>query len=57
MEKEKEELVIAEEVDNFQIVKDVTTHMRKGQMKEFYKKANELLKIREHTRWYRKFKN
>jgi hypothetical protein len=39
-------LEIAEELDNVQIVKDLTTLMRKGQMKEFYKKANELLKIR-----------
>ena len=46
MEEEKEKLAVAEEFNNVQIVKDLTTLMRKGQMKEFYKKANELLKIR-----------
>ena len=46
MEEEKEELAIAEEFHNAQTVQDLTTLMRKGQMKEFYKKANELLKIR-----------
>ena len=46
MEEEKEELVIAEEFDNAQTVQDLTTLMRNGQMKEFYKKANELLKIK-----------
>ena len=46
MEEEKEELAIAEELDNVQIVQDLTTLMRKGQMNEFYKKANKLQKIR-----------
>jgi len=46
MEEEKEELAIAEEFHNAQTVQDLTTLMRKGQMKELYKKANELLKIR-----------
>ena len=46
MEEEKEDLAIAEEFNNVQIVQDLTNLMRKGQMKEFYKNANELLKIR-----------
>ena len=49
MEEEKEELATAEEFHNAQTVQDLTALMRNGQMKEFYKKANELLNIRiEH---------
>ena len=46
MEEEREEMAIAEEMNSLQTAKDLTTLMRNGKMKEFYKKANELLKIR-----------
>ena len=39
-------MAIAEEMNSLQTAKDLTTLMRNGKMKEFYKKANELLKIR-----------
>ena len=35
MEEEKEELAIAEQLDNLQTVQDLTTLMREGKMKEF----------------------
>ena len=46
MKEEKEEMAIAEEINNIQTIKDLTTLMRSEKMKKFYKKANELLKIR-----------
>ena len=39
-------MAIAEEMNSLQTAKELTTLMRSGKMKEFYKKANELLKIR-----------
>ena len=48
MEEEKEELAIAEQLDNLQTVQDLTTLMREGKMKEFYQKANALLKIKRN---------
>ena len=39
MEEEKEELAIAEQLDNLQTVQDLTTLMREGKMKELYKKS------------------
>ena len=43
-------MAIAEEFHNAQNVQDLTALMRNGQMKEFYKKENELLKIRRAHR-------
>jgi hypothetical protein len=34
-------MAIAEEMNSLQTAKDLTTLMRSGKMKEFYKKANE----------------
>ena len=39
-------MAIAEEMNSLQTAQELTTLMRGGKMKEFYKKANELLKIR-----------
>ncbi len=56
MEDDKDELAIAEEFNNVQIVKDLTTLMKKQQMKEFYKNVNELLKIRGAHPFISKFR-
>ena len=46
MEDEKKELEIAEEINNLQTMQDLTRLLREGQLKEFYRKANILLKVR-----------
>ena len=49
MEEEKEELAIADELTNAQTIKELIKLMREGQMKEFYQKANALLKIKRNN--------
>ena len=46
MEEEKEELAVAEELTSLQTTQELTQLLRSGQMKEFYKKANSLLKVK-----------
>ena len=46
MEEEKQELEIAEEINNIQTMQDLTRLLREGQLKEFYRRANILLKVR-----------
>ena len=46
MEEEREELAIAEEFSNAKTTEELSHLLRNGQMKEFYAKANALLKIR-----------
>ena len=46
MEEEKEELAIADELTNIKTQQELTHLLRSGQMKEFYAKANSLLKIK-----------
>ena len=43
---ELEELAIAEQFDELKNVKDLTHLLRGGEMKEFYKVANKVLKIK-----------
>ena len=49
MEEEKEELAVAEELTSIQTQQELTHLLRSGQMKEFYKKANSLLKIKRSS--------
>jgi len=46
MEEEREELAIADEFNNAKTTQELSNLLRSGQMKEFYSKANALLKIR-----------
>ena len=46
MEEEKEEIAIADELTNIKTQQELTHLLRNGQMKEFYMKANALLKIK-----------
>ena len=46
MEEETEEIAVAEELTSLQTQQVVTHLLRSGQMKEFYQKANSLLKIK-----------
>ena len=46
MEEDKQELEIAEEINSIQTMQDLTRLLREGQLKEFYRKANILLKVR-----------
>jgi hypothetical protein len=46
MEEEKEELAIADELSNIKTQQELAHLLRSGQMKEFYVKANSLLKIK-----------
>ena len=46
MEEEKEELAVADELTSLQTIQELTNLLRSWQMKEFYKKANALLKIK-----------
>ena len=46
MEEEKEEIAIADELTSIKTQQELTHLLRNGQMKEFYMKANALLKIK-----------
>jgi hypothetical protein len=46
MEEEKEEIAIADELTSIKTQFELTNLLRNGQMKEFYMKANALLKIK-----------
>ena len=46
MEEEREELAIADEFNNAKTTLEFSHLLRSGQIKEFYSKANALLKIR-----------
>ena len=57
MEEEKEELAIADELTNIKTQQEFTHLLRSGQMKEFYAKANSLLKIKRSNPVVTKIQN
>jgi hypothetical protein len=46
MEEEKQELKIAEEINTIKTMQDLTRLLREGELKEFFRRANILLKVR-----------